>query len=229
MIMHAPSLHWHFTHPVSHHALVWHLNLLLLHDSGTLLADRFPDLFLSDSRHCTCPPPPHPGPASCFINLVTTSLHESSALHLSFFMGYVFPFVGSCDLRFNPFNPRFHEKKAMYGCHVEEVQRNPDSASFLKLLGFLFPFSTKCDSPLTRLFLFHAYPLLNPLWAIIRLDWRGQKKHHTISLTFQVVASISIQPRNDWLDNPAMQKFKWIVFFLYFISKCAPVWRNRFK
>lgn len=41
-------------------------------------------------------------------------------------------------------------------------------------------------------------------------------KLHTISLTFQVAASTSAQPRNDWLDNTAMQELNLIVLFLTF-------------
>lgn len=119
----------------------------------------------------------------------------------------------------------------MYVCNVEEVQRNLDSASVLKLFGFLFSFSTSKMWLLFNSAIFvSCIPATESSVGNYTAGLRGsEKKHHAISLTFQVVASISIQPRNDWLDNTAMQKFNWIVFFFYFISKCAPVWRNRFK
>lgn len=36
----------------------------------------------------------------------------------------------------------------------------------------------------------------------------SKRKHHTISLTFQDVASVSIQPRNSWITQPCWNSIK---------------------
>lgn len=56
-----------------------------------------------------------------------------------------------------------------------------------------------------------------------------EQKHHTISLTFQVAASISIQPEvTGWIAQPCSH-FNLIVCFLNCISICAPVWPRQLE
>lgn len=112
----------------------------------------------------------------------------------------------------------------MHERNLEEVERNPDSASILKLLGFLFSFSTLKMWLLFNSAIFvSCIPATESSVGNYTAGLKGsEKKHHTISLTFQVVASISIQPRNDWLDNTAMLKFQLnCLLFIFCIQMCT--------